>query len=129
MSKCSCNCNCDSAPRLIFPCSGASDTGELTDRAARKMTQDGIGSMACLAGIGGQVNGIVLSAEAAGSLMAIDGCPLNCAKKTLEHAGLKNILHIQLTELGLLKGQSRISEDNIDLVKEKGKQLLEEVCI
>jgi len=129
MSKCSCNCNCDSAPRLIFPCSGASDTGELTDRAARKMTQDGIGSMACLAGIGGQVKGIFLSAEAAGSLLAIDGCPLNCAKKTLEHAGLKNILHIQLAELGLHKGQSRISEDNIDLVKEKGKQLLEEVCI
>jgi uncharacterized metal-binding protein len=128
MAKCSCNCECDTAPKLIFPCSGASDTGEIADRAARKMTREGSGSMTCLAGIGGQVKGIVLSAEAAGAVLAIDGCPLDCAKKTLELAGIRSIRHIRLSDLGLLKGKSEANDHHISLVAEKGKEILKEVC-
>lgn len=128
MSKCSCNCDCDSAPMLIFPCSGSSDTGEIADRAARKMTRDGAGSMTCLAGIGGRVSGILRSAEAAKAVLAIDGCPLDCAGKTLELAGIKNIMHIRLSDLGLLKGRSEVSDRHIDKVTEKGKEMLKEVC-
>ena len=43
-------CTCQAAPKLIFPCSGASDVGGLTDRAARQMTLDLEGRMYCLAG-------------------------------------------------------------------------------
>ena len=128
MAQCSCNGKCDSAPKLIFACSGASDTGELTDRVARKLTLDGSGSMACLAGVGGRVSGILLSTEAAQSILAIDGCPLNCAKKTLELAGFKNFEHVQLTELGLLKGQTPISDKTINKVIEKAKFMLKEKC-
>ncbi|MDZ7822566.1 MAG: putative zinc-binding protein [Candidatus Marinimicrobia bacterium] len=92
------------------------------------MTRDGSGNMGCLAGIGGRVSGILLSAEAAGAILAIDGCPLNCAKKTLEQAGLKNILHIQLSELGFLKGATAVNEENIARVAKKGKHILEELC-
>ena len=45
------------APKLVFPCSGASDVGGLSDRAARQMTLDQTGKMYCLAGIGGRVEG------------------------------------------------------------------------
>ena len=78
---------CSGAPKLIFPCSGGSDVGALADRAARQMTRDGSGKMYCLAGIGGRVPGILASTENAANILAIDGCPLNCAKKTLELAG------------------------------------------
>lgn len=128
MANCSCNCECDSAPRLIFPCSGASDTGELSDRVARKLTREGNGSMACLAGIGGRISGIQLSAEAAGAILVIDGCPLSCAKKTLELAGLKNIRHIQLSELGYLKGGTEVNDENIARVTGKAKKLMEDQC-
>ncbi len=37
-------CACSGAPTLIFPCSGGSDVGCLTDQAARKMTKDGTGT-------------------------------------------------------------------------------------
>ena len=47
-------CSCSSAPKLIFPCSGASDVGGLSDQAARQMTKDGTGKMYCQAGIGGR---------------------------------------------------------------------------
>ena len=46
------SCSCSAAPKLIFPCSGGSDVGEITDRAARKVTIEGAGKMYCLAGIG-----------------------------------------------------------------------------
>lgn len=128
MSKCSCNCDCDKGTNLIFSCSGASDTGEIADQATRKMSRDGLGRMACLAGIGGQVKGIVLSAEAADTVLAIDGCPQNCAKKSLELAGIRNIRHIQLADLGLSKGSSEVNELHIDIVSAKGEEILKEVC-
>ena len=77
---------CAGAPKLIFSCSGGSDVGALADLAARTMTRDGSGKMYCLAGIGGRVSGILASTENAAKILAIDGCPLNCAKKTLELA-------------------------------------------
>ena len=43
-------CSCTAAPKLVFPCSGASDVGGLTDRAGRQMTLDLAGKMYCLAG-------------------------------------------------------------------------------
>ncbi|MGA1876240.1 MAG: putative zinc-binding protein [bacterium] len=119
-----CGCACTSAPKLIFACSGASDTGELTDRAARKLSQDGAGKMFCLAGIGGRVSGIVASTQAAPKLLAIDGCPLLCAKKTLKEAGFTEFEHLCLTDLGLLKGNSPVSDELIAKVAEKGKTLL-----
>ena len=56
-----CGCSCSSAPKLIFSCSGAADVGELADQAARRLTREGSGKMFCLAGIGGQVEGIIKS--------------------------------------------------------------------
>ena len=58
-------CSCTAAPKLVFPCSGASDVGGLTDRAARQMTLDLTGKMYCLAGIGGRVEGIMANTKAA----------------------------------------------------------------
>ncbi|MEK7995130.1 MAG: putative zinc-binding protein, partial [Planctomycetota bacterium] len=40
---------CSGGPKLIFACSGAADVGEIADRAARRMTRNGSGSMFCLA--------------------------------------------------------------------------------
>ncbi|MCX6348486.1 MAG: hypothetical protein NTV79_03145, partial [Candidatus Aureabacteria bacterium] len=47
------SCGCGGTVKLVFPCSGASDTGEIADRAARKLSAEGTGNMYCLAGIGG----------------------------------------------------------------------------
>ncbi|MEZ7893017.1 MAG: putative zinc-binding protein [Candidatus Wallbacteria bacterium] len=118
------SCSCSAAPKLIFPCSGGSDVGEITDRAARKVTIDGAGKMYCLAGIGGGVSGIIATTESAAKVIAIDGCPLSCAKKTLEKAGITNIIHINLHNLGLEKLKSPATEENINKVAaECAKQL------
>jgi len=107
------HCACGAAPTLIFACSGSSDVGEIADRAARKLMRDGAGRMYCLAGVGGRVSGILLSTQAAESILAIDGCPLVCAKHTLEKAGIARFRHVQLGEIGMAKGESPVSEDRI----------------
>ncbi len=117
-------CACGAAPKLIFACSGGADVGALADQAGRKLTRDGCGRMFCLAGIGGRVSGIMKSTEAASMILAIDGCPLDCAKKSLEQAGFTKFEHLRLSDLGLEKGKSEISETNIALVAGKAAELL-----
>jgi len=98
---------------LIFACSGAADVGAIADQAARKLTKDGAGKMFCLAGIGGRVSGIMATTESAGKILAIDGCPLNCVKNSLEQAGFKKYEHLQLADLGMEKGRSPSSPEMI----------------
>ena len=114
-------CGCSAAPQLIFSCSGAADVGELADQTARKLSRDGNGKMFCLAGIGGRVSGIIKSTEAAASILAIDGCPLDCTKKSLEEAGFKNFNHLRLTDLGFEKGKTEVNIDAIGQVADKAK--------
>jgi uncharacterized metal-binding protein len=106
MSESNTSCGCGSGPKLIFACSGAADVGAVADQAARKLTKDGAGKMFCLAGIGGRVSGIMATTESAAMILAIDGCPLNCAKNTLEQAGFKKYEHLQLADLGMEKGKT-----------------------
>lgn len=119
-----CGCSCSSGPKLIFSCSGAADVGELADRASRALTQKGSGKMFCLAGIGGRISGIVKSTEAAASILAIDGCTLDCARKSLEEAGFKRINHLRLTDLGFEKGSTEVDADSIAQVVDKAKIFL-----
>lgn len=115
------SCACSAAPKLIFPCSGAADVGAIADQAARQLTREGAGKMFCLAGIGGRVGGIMKTTESAEKILAIDGCPLNCAKNCLEQAGFTEFEHLNLTGLGLVKGQSAVSEENIQKTVDAGK--------
>jgi uncharacterized metal-binding protein len=75
--------------------------------------------MACLAGISGKVSGIVKSAEAAQSILAIDGCPLDCTRKTLETSGFDRVNHLRLSDLGFEKGNTEVSEASIASVISK----------
>ena len=68
----------------MFSCSGAADTAEIADRAVRKVHREDAAKMFCLAGIGGRVELILLNTQAAKSLVAVDGCDTDCAKRTLE---------------------------------------------
>ncbi|MDT8389464.1 MAG: putative zinc-binding protein [Lentisphaeria bacterium] len=119
-----CKCACGEAPKLIFACSGAADVGAVADQAARKMTMDGAGKMFCLAGIGGRVSGIMATTAAADAILAIDGCPLNCVKNSLEQAGFAEFNHLQLAELGMEKGKTAVSQDTIAAVAAKGAEML-----
>ena len=117
-------CACDAAPKLIFACSGAADVGHITDLAARKLTSAGAGKMFCLAGIGGRVSGIMATTEAAAAILALDGCPLDCARQTLQEAGFTQFEHLRLSDMGLNKGESPATDARVAEVVGRGKALL-----
>ncbi|VGO17386.1 hypothetical protein PDESU_05982 [Pontiella desulfatans] len=115
---------CHGGPKLVFACSGAADVGALADQAARKMNRDGTGSMFCMGGIGGRVEPIMKKTETAEKILAIDGCPLNCVKATLESAGFDEFEHLLVTEQGFEKGKTQINDATIAKVAEAGATLL-----
>ena len=88
------------------------------------MTLDQTGKMYCLAGIGGGVNTIMETTRAAAKILVIDGCPQECARKTMEQAGFTGFQHLKLVSLGLHKGSSPATDENIRLVATKGAELL-----
>ena len=112
------DCMCNEAGVLIFPCSGGSDVGELSDRATRKMAKCGQAKMFCLAGIGAHIPGMIESTKAANKLIAIDGCPVSCSKKTLEHAGFKAIA-FNLKDMGFEKNKTKVDDESIDKILSK----------
>jgi uncharacterized metal-binding protein len=69
--------------------------------------------MSCLAGVGGRVKPLLNKGEQAQRILVIDGCPLNCARKTLELAGLNTFAHLQLHEIGLRKGDCPPNDERI----------------
>jgi len=117
-------CACGTAPKLIFACSGAADVGAVADQTARALTREGAGKMYCLAGIGGRVSGIMKTTETAARILAIDGCPLHCAKHTLEQAGFHKFEHLALAELGMAKGSTPADETNIAKAVAAGRDKL-----
>ena len=118
------SCGCGGGTKLIFACSGAADVGEIADKAARKLTRDGKGRMFCTAGLGGRISGILKTTEAAEGVLAIDGCPLNCVKSSLEQAGFPAFRHLQLADLGLEKCQSPVTEENINKVIVRAAEMI-----
>ena len=115
---------CSPAAKLIFPCSGSADVGEIADHAARKLMADGVGKMSCLAGIGGRVQNLMEVAQAAKVILAIDGCPLHCARNTLEQAGFTKFEHVCLADLGMAKGKTPATAETVAKAASHGKKLL-----
>ncbi len=96
-------CLCEPNEIIIFSCAGSSNVGQIANQAAIKLTQAGVGRYFCLAGIGGHVSGMIESTKAGKMLIAIDGCPVACAKKILEHAGFQIQEYVQTTDFGIEK--------------------------
>ena len=115
---------CSTNPTLIFPCSGGSDCGAVTDQAARVLTKNGVGKMYCLAGIGGDVAPIIANTKSADTILAIDGCNLDCAKKTLERVGISVSAHVRMSDLGMEKGKTPANDANIAIVTKAVSQRL-----
>ena len=113
-------CICEASSVLLFPCSGGSNVGQIANAAAVELTRQGKAKMYCLAGIGAHVAGMIDSTAGADMRIAIDGCAVACARKTLEHAGLKMDKAIVLTELGIQKShQFEWSQAELEQVMEK----------
>ncbi len=120
MTQSGCGCGGSTGPKLIFACSGAADVGAIADRAARQLMANGAGKMYCMAGIGAKIPAVVETTEAASKVLAIDGCPVDCAKLALEQNGFAGFEHLRLTDMGMEKGKSPVTEERIQKVVTEG---------
>lgn len=98
-------CSCQPVEVLLFPCSGGSNVGQIANAAAIRLTQEGKGRIYCLAGLGGDVSGIVASTRLAPIRVVLDGCPVGCGAATLRRLGLEPEVHLVVTELGIAKNK------------------------
>jgi uncharacterized metal-binding protein len=118
------NCCTKNGNTMILACSGASNVGQLSNRAAVELTQEGFGKMFCLVGIGGGLSGFVQSAKDAPRMIAIDGCEVGCAKATLARAEVPLQDYIVLTSLGIAKNKDfDLKHLEVQRVKEEIKKV------
>lgn len=119
-----CTCGGGKARKLVFSCSGGADVGAIADRAARRLNLERAGTMFCLAAVSAGVPAILEKTAQAATILVIDGCSAACAKKTLEKAGFSQLRHLQLEELGFVKGESPASEGAVESVLTKAREIL-----
>lgn len=89
----------------VFACSGAADLGQASDMLARRLHKNEVRQMKCLAFVSAGVTDMIDSVRNTNKLV-IDGCPVDCGKKTFEKNGLNDFIHVRLTDLGYEKGKT-----------------------
>jgi uncharacterized metal-binding protein len=109
---------------MILACAGGSNVGQLSNRAAVELTQEGFGKLFCLAGIGANLSGFVQSARDIPQLVVIDGCEMGCAKGVLERAEVPVRGHLLVTDLEIQKNKNfDLTREEVDRVKQAVREL------
>ncbi|HEX2933813.1 MAG TPA: putative zinc-binding protein [Bacteroidales bacterium] len=112
------NCLCNSGEYVVITCSGACDLGQISDLVARKLRDNKIRKMNCLAAVAADVKPTIEMFQEA-DLLLIDGCAVDCGKKILDKAGITNYKYMRITDLGYVKGQTPVTSKVIEAVYEK----------
>ncbi len=118
-----CSCSCGCTVNLLYACSGAANTGMLADQVARTLSSDGKGSMTCLAAVGADLSGFIVSARNADKNIVIDGCKVACGAKIFTEKGLP-FEHYITTDFGVVKGQTPITGEVIETVAQQINRLI-----
>ncbi len=113
-------CLCGSGEYIVVACSGACDLGQISDIVARRLRDNKVRKMNCLAAVGAGIEPTIEAFKKAGVLL-IDGCAVDCEKKIFDKAGLDKYLYMRLTDLGYKKGNTPVSEENILTIYEKAE--------
>ena len=110
---------------LLYACSGGANVAEISDKAARELMFSGQGTMFCLAGLGAGIAGMIQTAKDADVNLVIDGCPMDCAKKVFEKAGVTNFAYVKVTDLGIEKQKGiRCTQEQVDKVVARAREVL-----
>lgn len=107
----------------IVSCSGASNTGKFSDEVARKLMHSGEAKMLCLARFSIDKPWAENARKEIGKIIVLDGCPINCAEKILVKEGITDIIHINTTDFGIVKGKTPYSVEKANEIVEYIKKL------
>lgn len=88
---------------IVYSCSGCSSAAQMANHIALELDRAEVAEMSCIAGVGGDVPSLVKLAKSGRPVVAIDGCPLECARHCLARHGVTPDLHFQLADHGVKK--------------------------
>ncbi|MBP2146631.1 putative metal-binding protein [Methanofollis sp. W23] len=135
MAECGCACGGgegEGPKRIIFPCAGAANVGQITNLAAIQLAAEGFGSPACTAQLATGAGPVKTKCTEADEVVVLDGCPAACASKIAEAQGVAVDQTVIVTEEGVAKSHDlNIADDEIECIvsavwEGKGKQGKEE---
>lgn len=93
---------------LVYSCSGCSSAAQMTNWLAIQLDRTDRAEMSCIAGVGGDVPSLVRKATSGRTIIALDGCALECARSCLARHGVEPDLYHRLNNAGVRK---RLGED------------------
>jgi uncharacterized metal-binding protein len=93
---------------LVYSCSGSSSAAQLANALAVRLDRAGLAEMSCIAGVGGDVQSLLKTAQSGRPILVLDGCPLHCAKSCLARHEIAITSHVDLSAVGVKK---RLHED------------------
>jgi len=118
-------CECSAEDIILLPCSGGSNCGQIANQVAVSLDVVGVGRIYCLAGIGAHDSVMIDTTKAAKRVVALDGCSVACAKKTIEHAGITVTDWICVTEEGISKSHRLLmDEEEIEFITQRTRESL-----
>lgn len=88
---------------LVYSCSGCSSAAQMANDLAVRLDHERVAEMSCIAGVGGDVRPLVDTATSGRPMLVIDGCPLECARQSLESHDVTPDRHVNLAERGVAK--------------------------
>lgn len=88
---------------LVYSCSGCSTAAQMANELAIKLDRTGEVEMSCIAGVGGDVPSLVKVATSGRRIIALDGCPLACAKSCLARHQVEPTVHFELSDYKIKK--------------------------
>ena len=108
----------------IVSCSGASNTGKFADEVARMLSASEDANMICLAKVAIGDQALIEKVKGQkNKIFVLDGCPLNCAEKILGKEGINDIIHINTTDFGIVKGKIPFSIEKANEMAEHIKKM------
>jgi uncharacterized metal-binding protein len=114
------SCLCGVSEYMVLACSGACDLGQVTDLVARKLRDNGVRKMNCLAVVGAGIEKSIEDFKTK-NILLLDGCPIDCGKQILDKAGFTDYKYLRVTDLGYKKGQTPVTEEVIKTVYDKAE--------
>jgi uncharacterized metal-binding protein len=119
------DCGCGEKTKIVLACSGGSNVGQMTNDVAKRLDVSGDAKFFCLAGVGGQISGMVATVKGADKILVLDGCPVGCGKKCADQAGITGYQYLVVTELGIEKKHTYdLPEADLSKTTEAARQLL-----
>lgn len=112
------SCLCGVSEYMVLACSGACDLGQITDMVARRLRDNNVRKMNCLAVVGAGIEKSIADFKTKNILM-LDGCPIDCGKQILDKAGFEDYSYFRITDLGYKKGQTPVTEAVVKEVYDK----------